>query len=87
MPDRRDPYIYLQFPKVRQVREIAWLDWCNLIGTQITTTYKIRTKYYENMRQNKHMENPKTKLHSKSKDCKLKNYNPWDQENHNVYSG
>jgi hypothetical protein len=27
---------------------------------QITTTYKIRTKYYENMRPNKHKESPKT---------------------------
>jgi hypothetical protein len=27
--------------KVKQVSECAWLDWCNLIGIQITTTYKI----------------------------------------------
>jgi hypothetical protein len=29
---------------------------------QITTTYKIRTKYFENMRPNKHNESPKTNL-------------------------
>jgi hypothetical protein len=40
--------------KVRQVVECAWLDWCNLIGIQITTTYTIRTKYYENMKPNKY---------------------------------
>jgi hypothetical protein len=45
---------------LRQVAECAWLDWCNLIGIQITTTYKIRTKYNENMRPNKHQESPKT---------------------------
>ena len=26
-------------------------------------------------------------VHSKSKDCKSKNYNPWDQENQNAMSG
>jgi hypothetical protein len=29
---------YLQIIKVRQVAECSWLDWCNLIGMQITTT-------------------------------------------------
>jgi hypothetical protein len=53
---------YLQIMKVRQVSECAWLDWCNLIGMQITTTYKIRTKYYENMRLNKHKESSKTNI-------------------------
>jgi hypothetical protein len=45
-----------------QVSECAWLDWCNLIGIQITTTYKIRTKYLENMRPNKQKKSPKTNL-------------------------
>jgi hypothetical protein len=34
---------YLQFSKSCQVVECPWLDWCNLIGIQITTTYTIRT--------------------------------------------
>ena len=29
---------------------------------QITTTYKIRTKYYENMKSNKNKKSPKTNL-------------------------
>ena len=29
---------------------------------QITTTYKIHTKYYENMRSNKYKDSPKTNL-------------------------
>jgi hypothetical protein len=45
-----------------QAVECAWLNWCNLIGMQKTTTYKIRTEYYENMRPNKHQEIPKTNL-------------------------
>ena len=53
---------YLQIIKVRQVVECAWLDWCNIIGIQITTTYKIRTKYYENIRPNTNKENPKKNL-------------------------
>ena len=32
-----------------------------MIGMQKTTTYKIRTKYYENIRPNKHNESPKSK--------------------------
>jgi hypothetical protein len=55
-------YWYSQCIKVRQVVECAWLNWCNLIGIQITTTYTIRTKYYENMRPNKYKERTKTNL-------------------------
>jgi hypothetical protein len=47
---------YLQFSKSCQVVECPWLDWCNLIIIQITTTYKIRTKYNDNLRPNKHTE-------------------------------
>jgi hypothetical protein len=32
------------------------------IGIQITTTYTIRAKYYENVRPNKYMESRKTNL-------------------------
>ena len=46
--------VYLQSSKSCQIVECPWLDWCNLIGIQITTTYKIHTKYYENMRSNKY---------------------------------
>ena len=53
---------YLQIIKVRQVVECAWLDWYNIIGIQRTAAYKIRTKYFENMRPNKHKESPKTNL-------------------------
>jgi hypothetical protein len=44
---------YLQMSKTWQVVECAFLDWCNLIIMQITTKYKIRTKYNENFRPNK----------------------------------
>jgi hypothetical protein len=40
--------------------ECLSLDWCNLIRKQITTKYKIRTKYNENLRPNKHNESRKT---------------------------
>jgi hypothetical protein len=43
---------YLQMSKTWQVVECAYLDWCNLIRIQITTKYKIRTKYNENLRPN-----------------------------------
>ena len=42
--------------------ECAWLDWCNLILVQILTKYKIPTKYYVNIRPNKHNESPKSNL-------------------------
>ena len=51
---------YLQLGKTCQVVECAFLDWCNLIIMQITTKYKIRTKYNENFRPNKDMESRKT---------------------------
>jgi hypothetical protein len=54
-------------PKIKRLQtkelkavECDWLDWCNLIRIQITTTYKIRTKYNENMRPNKNKESPTT---------------------------
>jgi hypothetical protein len=40
----------LQMNKTCQVIECAWLDWCNLIGIQLTTKYKIHTKYDDNLR-------------------------------------
>ena len=52
---------YLQFIKVRQAIECAWLDWGNLIGAQIPTKYKIPTIYYANIRPNKHREILKSK--------------------------
>jgi len=51
---------YLHIGKACQVVEWAWLDWCNLIGMQKTTKYKIRTKYNDNLRPNKHTESRKT---------------------------
>jgi hypothetical protein len=51
---------YLQISKAWQVVEYAWLDWCNLIRMQIPTKYKIRTKYNDNLRPNKHKESWKT---------------------------
>ena len=42
---------YLQFSKGCQVVELYW---CILITFQITTKYKIRTKYNDNLRPNKH---------------------------------
>jgi len=51
---------YLQSSKTCQVVECAWLDWCNLIGIQSTTKYKLRTKYNANLRPNKHTESRKT---------------------------
>jgi hypothetical protein len=36
--------------KACQFVECAWLDWCNLIGRQRTTKYKIGTKYDDNLR-------------------------------------
>jgi hypothetical protein len=47
---------YLQSSKASQVVECAFLDWCNLIRIQITTKYKIHTKYNDNLRPNKHKE-------------------------------
>jgi thioredoxin-related protein len=51
---------YLQISKACQVVECPSLDWCNLIRKQITTKYKIRTKYNENLRPNQHNESRKT---------------------------
>jgi hypothetical protein len=51
---------YLQISKTLQVVECAYLDWCNLIRTQITTKYKIRIKYNDNLRPNKQRESRKT---------------------------
>ena len=51
---------YLQSKKACQVVECACLNWCNLIRIQITTKYKIRTKYNENLRPNKDKESRKT---------------------------
>jgi len=47
---------YLQSSKSFQVVEWAGLDWCNLIVRQISTKYKIRTKYNDNLRPNKYKE-------------------------------
>jgi hypothetical protein len=44
---------YLQISKTWQVVECAYLDWCNLIRSQITTKYEIRIKYNDNLRPNK----------------------------------
>jgi hypothetical protein len=46
--------------KACQVVEYAWLDWCNLIGKQRTTKYKIGTKYDDNLRLYKNRESRKT---------------------------
>jgi uncharacterized protein (UPF0179 family) len=54
--------VYLQSSMSCQVVECPWLDWCNLIGIQITTTYEIRTKYNDNLRPNKYTESQKTKF-------------------------
>ena len=43
---------YLQINKACEVDECLSLDGCNLIRMQITTKYKIRTKYNENLRPN-----------------------------------
>ena len=51
---------HLQLSKAWQVVECAFLDWCNLIRIQITTKYKMHTKYNDNLRPNKHKENRKT---------------------------
>jgi hypothetical protein len=51
---------YLQLIKAWQVVEYAWLNWCNLIRMQITTKYKICTKYNDNLRPNKYKESWKT---------------------------
>ena len=51
---------YLQISKACQVVECACLDWCNLINMQKTTKYKIRSKYNDNSRPNKHKESWKT---------------------------
>ena len=40
---------YLQFSKAWQVVECTCLDWCNLSRMQLTTKYKIRTKYNDNL--------------------------------------
>ena len=58
---------YSQFSKSWQVVECAWLDWCNLIIIHITTKYKIRTKYNDNLRPNKQRENRKTPIYRKDK--------------------
>ena len=52
---------YLQIIKARQPVEYAWLDWCNLIGTEVTAKYKIPTKSYVNFRRNNYNESPKSK--------------------------
>ena len=51
---------YLQSSKSCQVVKCAWLDWCNPIGIQIATKYKINTKYNDNLRPNKYTESWKT---------------------------
>jgi len=51
---------YLQIIKGCQVVEFACLDWCNLIRTQMTTKYKIRNKYKDDLRPNKYKESRKT---------------------------
>ena len=51
---------YLQSSKACQVVECAFLDWCNLIRIQITAKYKIRTKYNDKLRLNKHKKSRKT---------------------------
>ena len=43
---------YLQINKACEVVECLSLDGCNLIRMQITTKYKIRTKYNENLKPN-----------------------------------
>jgi hypothetical protein len=58
----REGIWYLQYNKTWQVVEYAWFDWCNVINIQITTKYKIRTKYNDNLRPNKHRESPKTTI-------------------------
>jgi hypothetical protein len=50
------PFWYLQNSESCQIVECAWLDWCNLITIQITTKYKIRTKYDDNLRLYKNRE-------------------------------
>jgi hypothetical protein len=50
----------LQSSESCQVVEYAWLDWCNIIGIQIITKYKIRTKYNDILRSSKHTESRKT---------------------------
>jgi hypothetical protein len=47
------PSIFLEFTRWNKVEILILTD---------HTTYKVRTKYYENMRPNKYKESPKTNL-------------------------
>jgi hypothetical protein len=64
--------VLMGFRKAWQVVEYAWLDWCNLIRMQIPTKYKMRTKYNDNLRPNKHKESWKTTY----RNTKIKRSNP-----------
>ena len=68
---------YLQIKKACQVVECAFLDWCNLIRMKITTKYKIRTKYNDNLNPNNYKDSRKTTSLSTlySSGLKVKNVN------------
>ena len=53
---------YSQNNEACQVVECTFLDWCNLIRMQLTTKYKIRTKFNDNLKRYKYMESRKTTL-------------------------